>query len=100
MQRQFTMELRVDYADVEKNEVMQTALKAAARHVFATAVLLADNNVKPQISVYSDDFFSGHEEIKMLDDVIAQGLAESESADGPALAEEISGDLLAAARGA
>lgn len=96
MQRQFTMELRVDYADAEKNEVMKTALKAAARHVYATAVLLADNGVKPQIAVHSDDFFSGHEEIKMLDDTIAQGLEETKETVEEA---DVSDDLLKAAAG-
>lgn len=94
MQRQFTMELRVDYADADKNEVMKTALKHAARHVFATASLLADNGIRPEIAVHSDDFFSGHEEIKMLDDVIAQGIEETSSVD----AGEVSSELLSAAR--
>jgi|ERR1035437_3421072 hypothetical protein len=73
MQRQFTIELRVDYADAEKNETMRTALQAAARHVYATAVLLADA-VKPQIAIFSDDFFAGHEQITLLEDTIKDGL--------------------------
>lgn len=72
MQRQFTIELRVDYEDNEKNDSMRQACAAAARHVFATASLLADG-VKPQVSVYSDDYFAGHDEIKLLDDTIQQG---------------------------
>src|SRR5258708_17176205 len=46
MQRQFTVELRVDYADSAKNDAMKIALQAAARHIYATALLLADD-VKP-----------------------------------------------------
>lgn len=72
MQRQFTIELRVDYADNEKNDAMRTALQAAARHVYATATLLADA-VKPQIAIFSDDFFAGHEQITLLEDTIQAG---------------------------
>jgi hypothetical protein len=73
MQRQFTIELRVDYADNGKNEAMRKALQAAARHVYATACLLKDG-VMPQIAIFSDDFFQGHEEIKLLEDSIQQGI--------------------------
>ncbi len=51
---------------------MRTALQAAARHVYATAVLLADA-VKPQITIFSDDFFAGHEQIALLEDTIKEG---------------------------
>ena len=94
MQRQFTVELRVDYADNDKNEVMRSALQHAARHVYATAVLLADG-VKPQVAVFSDDFFSGHEEIKLLEDVIQQGLDETGETAG---SDSVSSELMAAMR--
>jgi len=72
MQRQYTIELRVDYADSGKNDTMRTALQAAARHVYATAVLLADA-VKPQVAIFSDDFFAGHESIVLMEDTIQAG---------------------------
>lgn len=97
MQRQFTIELRVDYADNGKNEAMRQALTAAARHVYATATLLADA-VKPQIAIFSDDFFSGHEEIELLEDVIAQGKQQLEQAGVSEQPEEISSELLSAVR--
>ena len=75
MQRQYTIELRVDYADSGKNDTMRTALQAAARHVYATAVLLADA-VKPQVAIFSDDFFAGHEQITLLEDTIKDGLSQ------------------------
>jgi hypothetical protein len=74
--RQFTIELRVNYADADKNEVMRKACAAAARHVFATANLLADG-VKPDIAIFSDDWFAGKEEISLMQDVIQQGLDET-----------------------
>lgn len=73
MQRQFTIELRVDYADNDKNITMREAMQKAAQHVFATAQLLSDG-VKPQIVVFSDDFFDGHDEIKLVEGTIQKGL--------------------------
>jgi hypothetical protein len=93
MQRQFTIEIRVDYADNAKNDTMKTAMQAAARHVYATAVLLADG-VKPQVAIFSDDFFTGHEEIALLEDTIAKGIEAIDAANDQ---EQISGELLAAA---
>jgi hypothetical protein len=94
MQRQFTIELRVDYEDSGKNDEMRKACAAAARHVYATASLLAEG-VKPQISVYSDDYFAGHEEIKMLEDTIQQGLDSIGSDE-----TSVSSELMAAVRDA
>jgi hypothetical protein len=92
MQRQFTVELRVDYADNDKNETMRTALQHAARHVYATAVLLSDG-VKPQVAVFSDDFFSGHEEIKLLEDTIQHGIDATNMQDAT---DQVSGELMSA----
>jgi len=99
MQRMFSIELRVDYADADKNETMRTALQHAARHVFATAQLLADNGVKPQIALYSDDFFAGHEEIALLEDVIQQGLDQQAGGEATANEDGVSSELAAAVRG-
>ena len=72
MQRLFTIELRVDYRDEAKNKIMEKAVQQAARHVYSTAGLLADN-VKPQVVLYSHDYYTGHAEIPLLDDDIAAG---------------------------
>lgn len=96
MQRQFTIEVRVDYADNGKNEAMRTAVAQAARHVYTKASLLADG-VKPTIAIFSDDFFTGHEDIALLDDKIAQGKATM-AVIGEATGEDtISAELMAAA---
>lgn len=75
MQRQFTIEVRVDYADNGKNDAMRVAIKHAARHIYGTALLLSDG-VKPDIAAFSDDFFSGHQEIDHMEDIIGKGLTE------------------------
>lgn len=93
MQRQFTIELRVDYEDADKNETMRKACQAAARHVYATATLIADG-VKPQIAIYADDFFSAHQEIELLEDTIQQGIDASQLKDE----DPVSSELMAAVR--
>jgi hypothetical protein len=95
MQRQFTIEVRVDYADADKNAVMKETLQACARHAYATAVLLNDG-VKAQVAIFSDDFFSGHEEIMLLDDTIQKGIDAVGGADE---ADKPSSEMLAAMRG-
>lgn len=97
MQRQFTIELRVDYADNDKNGEMRKTLQRAARHAYATAQLLCDG-VKPQIAIFSDDFFSGKEEIMLLEDEIAQGRAEIDGGDGDN-DTTVSSELMAAVTG-
>lgn len=94
--RQFTIELRVNYADADKNEVMRKACAAAARHVFATANLLADG-VKPDIAIFSDDWFAGKEEISLMQDVIQQGLDETDGS-APKAEAPVSSELMAAVR--
>lgn len=95
MQRQFTIELRVDFADQDKLEPLKQTLRQAARHCYAAAMLISDNPKATQIVIYSEDFFSAHEEIKLLDDIIQEGLdtvgADSGGTDG------VSSELAAAA---
>lgn len=98
MNLQFTIELRVDYADADKNEVMRTALQVTARHMFATASLLADG-VKPQIAMFSEDFFDGHAEIALIEDTIQQGIDELAAAGDTSVDTGVSSELLAACRG-
>jgi len=90
MQRQFTIELRVDYADNEKNQAMRLACQQAAQHLNATAVLLSDGQ-RPQIAVFSDDFYSGREEIELVSGTIQSGL---DSIGGDANDSPVSNELL------
>jgi aspartate ammonia-lyase len=96
MQRQFTIELRVDYDDNGKNEAMRTAVKQAAQHVFAKASMLKDSQ-KPTIAAFSDDWYSGREEIEVIPDTIQSGLdsiaVDGDDSDAPT---PVSDELLAA----
>ncbi len=88
IQRQFTIELRVDYADNEKNQAMRIACQQAAQHINATAILLADGQ-KPQIAVFSDDFYSGREEIELIPNTIQAGLDAIGGGDAPTVSDEM-----------
>lgn len=96
MQRQFTIEVRVDYDDSNKNEAMRIAVKQAAQHVYAKACLLKDGQ-KPTIAAFSDDWYSGREEIEVIPDTIQKGLdsiaVDGDDSDAPT---PVSDELLAA----
>lgn len=74
-QRQFTIELRVDYADEEKNAIMNMQLARQARHLLATATLLSDGQT-PTIAAFSEDFFIGKAEIDLMLDAIGEGVKD------------------------
>lgn len=94
MQRQFTIELRVDFADPEKLGPLKQVLQQAARHAFATAQLISDNPKSTQVAIFSDDFFTGHEEIKLLDDVIQNGLdAQGQESGSEGISSELAGAM-------
>lgn len=74
-QRQWTIEARADFEDAEKNEVITEAVRQAAVHIHATLALLSDKQ-KPQVVCFSDDFFTGHEDIALIKDKMGDALAE------------------------
>lgn len=96
MMRQWTIEVRTDFADKGKNAVMQEAVRQAAVHIHATSILLADGQV-PQVVAYSDDMMIGHNKIDLLyrekGDMLGEALKNNTSEDaGP------SDEMLAALR--
>lgn len=94
MQRQWTIEARADFADPEKNEAITTAIRQAAVHVHAVMALLSDGQA-PQVVCFSDDFFDGHQEIKLHEDKLGKAIEEhGDHMTGGGVSEE----LLQAAR--
>ena len=79
-QRQFTIELRVDYADEEKNAIMNMQLARQARHLLATATLLSDGQT-PTIAAFSEDFFIGKAEIDLMLDAIGEGVKDMKAGE-------------------
>lgn len=92
MQYQFTMELRVDFADKEKLETMKDTWRSMARQALATADLLKDK-VKPSIALFSDDFYEGQAAIELYADLTRDGAKQLEAA-GDQTTGEVSQELL------
>jgi hypothetical protein len=68
----FTIEARVDFRDESKIPLFKQLMQQAARLVLTQAGLLGDA-VKPEVVVYSHDYFKGHQDIAMFDDDIMHG---------------------------
>lgn len=71
-QRSYTIEVRIDVADETKYEDFQKVMIQAGQLVYANAQLIS-GTTKPQIAVFSDDFFAGHNDIDIFTNSIAQG---------------------------
>lgn len=73
MQRLWTIEVGADFTDREKNDATDEAVRRAAVHIYATVALLSDG-IKPRVVAFSDDFFTGHRDIALLDDTLGKAL--------------------------
>lgn len=98
VQRQFTIEIRVDCPDADKLEVFREVMRSAGQNVYAHAMLLGGQS-KPQIAIFSDDFFDGHVDIKLFENRIAEGEAALAAAGDTSVEEGVSAELLAAVSG-
>ena len=97
MKRQWNIEARADFADKEKNDLITAAVRRAAVHINAEIALLlmADGaGQKPQVMAYSDDYFTGHAEIALLQDTLGDALAKHGS--GETDATPVSDELIRA----
>lgn len=63
-QKTYTIELKVNFTEEGKHDVMREALRDAARTVLTTAMMLADKG-KPQVALHSSDFFYGNEALTL-----------------------------------
>lgn len=72
MQHTFAINLRVSFSDPEKYKLLEDAVKAAAKHLQASAILLRDS-VQSEIQVVCEDWVGGEREIALLDHDIATG---------------------------
>lgn len=75
--RTLKIELRMDFDDPERIKTVEEAAKVAAKHLYTTALLIADNKRKPQIALYGGDFFTPEEEI-----ILAEELEQGDGGDG------------------
>lgn len=100
MQRQWTIEVRADFADPDKNDAITEAVRQHAVALNATMVMIKDNGISPQTVCYSDDFFTGHEDITLMEDKLgkAKALAASAGEDTPSETMAVSDEMMQAMR--
>jgi hypothetical protein len=90
-QRQWTIEVRADVGPQEKEAIKQT-IRRMARHLL-TQVQFLPTKVQVEVACFSDDFFDGHEDIELWEDVHSKVLEQHDSDE-----EQPSAELLQAAR--
>lgn len=93
-EKQFTLELRVDFSDPEKYEVVKVHLAKLARQLTAKCKLLMDNGIKPRCALHSDNFFMAPEAIDSMEGVISRDDAAADVEE-----EQVSAEMLEAMKG-
>lgn len=88
MQRQWTIEGRADFADQGKNDAVTQAFREAAARINAVLKLLRDG-AKPQVVCFSDDFFSGHQEIDLMPDTIGKAIDQCDVGEEAEVSQEM-----------
>lgn len=63
--RTYTIELRADFQDEDKYEIMLADVREKAREILTTALLLKDKR-EPQISLQSGDMFEVNKDLELL----------------------------------
>ncbi len=75
MQRQWSIEARVNLSGIEKPEAVIEAVTVAVRnagvHLNAQLALLG---VPQEVVMFSDDFFTGHADIAMMQDTLGKAV--------------------------
>lgn len=62
--RTYEIQLKADYVDPEKHDILLEALREAAAQIYTTALLLKDKR-DPQIALQTGDLFVGTQEIAL-----------------------------------
>lgn len=65
--RTYTIELRADFVDEDKHEILLGMAREKARELLSYAILLKDKR-EPQISLQSGDMFEANKELVILSD--------------------------------
>lgn len=63
--RTYTIELRADFQDESKYDIMMEAMREMARQALTTAIMLKDKR-DPQISLQSGDMFERNKDLEII----------------------------------
>ncbi len=98
MQRQYTLEIRIDCLDKDKLDAFREVFRTLAQDVYANAEMLG-GQCKPQMAVFSEDYFDGHSDIKLFEHRMKDGMEQLANAGDTSGEEALSDELIAAAIG-
>lgn len=65
--RTYTIELRADFIDESKHEILLGMAREKARELMTCAVLLKDKR-EPQVAFQTGDLFEGNKELELISD--------------------------------
>lgn len=68
----YTIELRADFVDEDKHDILLEAVREAARVMLTTAMMLKDKR-EPQIMLQAGDMFAKNEDIKIFEEEVTAG---------------------------
>jgi hypothetical protein len=68
--RTYTLEIKVDFDDEERFEIVKQHLFEQGRETLAMCMMLAGKR-KPQVALHSQDFFAGNEEFDLTAEDVA-----------------------------
>lgn len=61
----YTVELRADFLEEDKHDILLQAVREAARTMLTTAMLLKDKR-EPQIALQTGDLFEGNKQVMLF----------------------------------
>lgn len=64
--RTYTVELRADFQDDEKHDILLSAVRDAARTMLTTALMLKDKR-EPQIMLQTGDMFERNNDVMLFE---------------------------------
>ena len=64
-QKNWIIDLRIDFDTKEQEDLMLTAVRTSAKELLTTARLIADKR-KPDIAIHHNDMFEGRDQIDMF----------------------------------
>lgn len=96
MQRKFTIEIKVDFADEGKLPVFTKTVLLHTRRLLGTARMIADIPKNVKVIVFGDDFLVGQKEIELMQDLLDDTQIEEDGTD--TAEDKISPELLALAK--
>lgn len=68
----YTIELRADFVDAEKHDILLEAVREAARTMLTTAMMLKDKR-DPQIALQAGDMFEKNSDLEIFNEELLEG---------------------------